>query len=196
MKRHAFALAISIAFASSVAGAEKYTETTRLPPGTTGKVLQLKGSVLEIRGLASGVSGKSEALASALKDLGAYRAGTKVHIALSSDVLFDFDRDVLRPEAGAALDKVLLIIQSYPGSTIAIEGHSDSVGDDAYNQKLSERRARSVQTWLAAHNLANAMTTRGWGESKPVVPNTDANGADNPANRQKNRRVEIIVNTQ
>ncbi len=88
-----------------------------------------------------------------------------------------------------------MVINSYPGASVAIEGHSDSVGDDAYNQKLSERRAQSVQQWLASRNVSQSISTRGWGESKPLVPNTNPDGADNPANRQKNRRVEIIVNT-
>ena len=85
-------------------------------------------AVLEIRGLSSGVSGKAEALASALKDLNATQAGTKVHIALSSDILFDFDKAVLRAEAGPALEKVLVVIQSYPGASVAIEGEVFEMG--------------------------------------------------------------------
>ena len=198
MKRlapQAAAVALIALLAVPAAAAEKYGENDAIPPGATGKVLTLRGKVLEIRGLSSGVSGKSEALASALKDLNATQAGTKVHIALSSDILFDFDKAVLRAEAGPELEKVLVVIQSYPGASVAIEGHSDSVGDDAYNQKLSERRAQSVQQWLASRNVSQSISTRGWGESKPLVPNTNPDGADNPANRQKNRRVEIIVNT-
>lgn len=191
------AIPLLLALAAPIAaGAEKYKEDDPLPPGASGKVLSLQGKVLEIRGLASAVSGKAEALASALNDLGAQRVGTKVRIALSSDVLFDFDKDVLRAEAGPALEKVLVVLGSYPRSTVTVEGHSDNIGADDYNQRLSERRAKSVQTWLAAHGATNPISTRGWGESKPVVPNTLPNGTDNPANRQKNRRVEITVNTE
>jgi outer membrane protein OmpA-like peptidoglycan-associated protein len=173
-----------------------HQEGDPIPPGATAKILPISGKVLEIRGLASGVSGKVEALAAALRDLGAKQTATEVRIALSSDVLFDFDKDVLRPEAGPSLEKVATVINAYPGSSTTIEGHSDSFGKDDYNQRLSERRARSVETWLRAHGVGGALAARGWGEQKPVAPNTNPDGSDNPANRQKNRRVEIVVTTR
>lgn len=172
-----------------------YQPDDPLPPGATGKVLPIRGKVLEIRGLASGVSGKTEQLAAALQSLGAKQVGMEVRIALSSDVLFDFDKAVLRPEATPSLEKVALVIQSYPNAKVAIEGHSDNVGADAYNQALSERRAAAVQSWLTSHQVTAPITTKGWGETKPVAPNTNPDGSDNPANRQKNRRVEIVVRT-
>ena len=181
--------------AAPVAMAQKYQENDPIPPGAKGKVLPLSGKVLEIRGLASGVSGKTEQLAAALQNLGATRVGTEVHIALSSDVLFDFDKAVLKPEATPALENVALVIQSYPQATVSIDGHSDNVGADRYNQALSERRAAAVQAWLVAKKVTAPITTRGSGETRPVVPNTNPDGSDNPANRQKNRRVEIVVKT-
>lgn len=185
-----------IALAAPIATAEKYQESDPIPPGATGKVLPIAGKVLEIRGLASGVAGKTESLAAALQDLGAKQVGTEVHIELSSDVLFDFDKAVLRTEAAPALENVALVIQSYPQAKVTVEGHSDNVGADRYNLALSERRAAAVQTWLVAHKVTAPIATQGSGESKPVVPNTNADGSDNPANRQKNRRVEIVVKTQ
>jgi len=184
-----------LTIAAPVAIAGKYQESDPIPPGATGKVLAIRGKVLEIRGLASGVSGKTEQLAAALQNLGATRVGTEVHIALSSDVLFDFDKAVLKAEATPALENVALVIQSYPKATVSVEGHSDNVGADRYNQALSERRAAAVQAWLVAHDVTAPITTRGSGESKPVVPNINPDGSDNPANRQKNRRVEIVVKT-
>jgi OOP family OmpA-OmpF porin len=85
----------------------------------------------------------------------------------------DFDKAVLRPEAAPALEKVALVIQSFEHPQVTVEGHSDNVGADAYNQALSERRARAVQSWLASRNVTAPIATRGWGESKPVVPNTN-----------------------
>jgi len=187
--------ALLLTIAAPVAIAGKYQESDPIPPGATGKVLAIRGKVLEIRGLASGVSGKTEQLAAALQNLGATRVGTEVHIALSSDVLFDFDKAVLKAEATPALENVALVIQSYPKATVSVEGHSDNVGADRYNQALSERRAAAVQAWLVAHDVTAPITTRGSGESKPVVPNINPDGSDNPANRQKNRRVEIVVKT-
>jgi len=191
-----FTALMLIALATPCAAAQKYSEGDPIPPGATGKILPIQGKVLEIRGLSSAVAGKSESLTAALADLGATRVGTEVHIALASDVLFGFDKAVLRPEAAPALEKVALVIQSFEHSQVTVEGHSDNVGADAYNQELSERRARAVQSWLASHKVTAAIATRGWGESKPVVPNTNPDGTDNPANRQKNRRVEIVVKTE
>lgn len=190
-----FAALMLIALAAPLAAAQKYKESDPIPLGASGKILAIRGVVLEIRGLSSAVTGKSQSLAAALSDLGATRVGTEVHIALASDVLFDFDKAVLRPEAAPALEKVALVIQSFQHPQVTVEGHSDNVGADAYNQELSERRARAVQSWLASHKVTAPMTTRGWGESKPVVPNANADGTDNPPNRQKNRRVEIVVKT-
>ena len=190
-----FAALMLIVLAAPFAAAQKYKESDPIPPGATGKILPIHGQVLQIRGLSSAVSGKAESLAAALADLGATRVGMEVHIALASDVLFDFDKAVLRPEASPALEKVAVVIQSFEHPQVTVEGHSDNVGADDYNQKLSERRAQAVQSWLASRKVTAPIATRGWGESKPVVPNTNPDGTDNPANRQKNRRVEIVVKT-
>jgi outer membrane protein OmpA-like peptidoglycan-associated protein len=179
----------------AVADAQKFKESDPLPPGATGKVLVVQGKVLEIRGLASAVSGKAEALAAALKDLGAQSTATEVKIELAADVLFDFDKAVLRPAADASLQKIATALASTPQASITIEGHSDGVGRADYNQRLSERRAAAVETWLRSHGVTGTMTSRGWGASKPLLPNTNPDGSDNPDNRQKNRRVEIIIKT-
>lgn len=178
---------------SQTAQAQKYKPEDPLPPGAQGKALPLQGKVTEIQGLVSGVAGKSEALNAALKDLGAKATDMEIRIELSSDVLFDFDKADLRAEAVPSLEKVATVLGSYSKSAASIEGHTDSKGNEPYNQKLSERRADSVRNWLRSHGVSNQMTARGWGARKPVAPNTKPGGADDPEGRQKNRRVEIVV---
>jgi outer membrane protein OmpA-like peptidoglycan-associated protein len=171
----------------------KYKAEDPVPPGASAKVLPVSGKVLELRGLASGVAGKVSAVEAALKDLGAKVTELEIRIELSADVLFDFDKADLRAEATPALEKVVAVLSAYPGAVGSIEGHTDSKGDDRYNQELSERRAASVRSWLLGHGAHNPMTTRGWGETRPVVPNAKPGGGDDPDGRQKNRRVEITL---
>lgn len=153
----------------------------------------MKGEVLEIKGLALGVKGSAENIAGLLRDLNAEVRGKEVRIALNADVLFDFDKAELKPAAQPSLAKVVTVLKSYPKATARIEGHTDSKGDGAYNQKLSERRAESVRRYLAAQGATLRMSTRGWGEKKPVAPNARPDGRDDPEGRSKNRRVEITV---
>jgi photosystem I P700 chlorophyll a apoprotein A2 len=159
------------------------------------EIFALKPEILELRGVGSAVKAHVQDLQGALKDLGAKVTGREIKINLSADVLFDFDKSDLRPEAGPALQKVVAVLQAYPKAAVLIEGHTDAKGNDQYNQKLSERRADSVRRWLAEHGIAAAMTIRGWGKTRPVAPNTKPTGADDPDGRQKNRRVEITVKT-
>lgn len=178
---------------SETARAQKYKFEDPVPPGASGKVLPIQGKVTGIKGLGLGVAGKAEAVSAALRDLGAKATETEIRIELSSDVLFDFDRAELRPQAVPHLEKVATILRSYPSSSCAIEGHTDNKGTRQYNQKLSERRSDSVKNWLLAQGVASPMTTRGWAETKPVAANTHPDGRDNPEGRQKNRRVEIVI---
>jgi outer membrane protein OmpA-like peptidoglycan-associated protein len=105
-----------------------------------------------------------------------------------SDVLFDTARHDLKPGAREKLARVSGILSAHPGLKMEIEGHTDSVGTDEYNLRLSERRAESVRSYLVSQNIAPAMVTSiGFGESKPVATN------DTAAGRQQNRRVELIV---
>jgi outer membrane protein OmpA-like peptidoglycan-associated protein len=181
--------------APSPALAQKYNLEDPIPPDAKGTVLPIVGTVLEIKGVAAGVAGKTEALQAALKDLGAQVTGQEIRIALAADVLFDFDKASLRAEAKPSLDKVVEVLKSYPKASATIEGHTDGKGDAAYNQKLSERRAESVRAWLAGNGASLTMSTRGWGKQKPVAPNVKRDGKDDPEGRQKNRRVEIAVKT-
>jgi outer membrane protein OmpA-like peptidoglycan-associated protein len=154
---------------------------------------QVAGETRAIQGMNLAVKGGAENIAGLLRDLNAEVRGKQVRIALSADVLFDFDKADLKPEARPSLDKVVAVLKSYPKANASIEGHTDSKGDDKYNLKLSERRAESVRKFLSAQGATLRMSTRGWGEKKPVAPNAKPDGRDDPDGRQKNRRVEITV---
>jgi outer membrane protein OmpA-like peptidoglycan-associated protein len=105
-----------------------------------------------------------------------------------SDVLFDTGKSTLRPGAREKLAKISGIVLAYPGLKLEIEGHTDSVGSDAYNQRLSEKRAQSVRDYLIKQGVTeDVLTAMGLGESQPVASNNTAAG------RQQNRRVEMVV---
>ena len=105
-----------------------------------------------------------------------------------SDVLFDTGSATLKPGAREKLARVAGILASHPDLKIEIEGHTDSVGGNDYNQGLSERRAESVRTYLVQQKIAaTSVDAEGFGESRPVASNAS------PAGRQQNRRVELVV---
>ena len=116
-------------------------------------------------------------------------------LTVNNDVLFDFDKSELRSEATEALERVAQIIRQRQPREVRIVGHTDSIGSDEYNRQLSERRAASVEKWLSAHAGAGLPPVRivGRGEEEPVAPNTTSDGKDNPEGRQKNRRVEVLL---
>lgn len=106
-----------------------------------------------------------------------------------SDVLFDTGSYTLKPGAREKLAKISGIVLAHPGLTLQIEGHTDSVGGDDFNQQLSERRADSVRDFLAEQGVPGSnITARGFGKMQPVASN------DTPEGRQRNRRVELVVN--
>lgn len=114
--------------------------------------------------------------------------------AVAGDALFAFDKADLSPEAVETLTALGPLLTPAPKDRIRIEGHTDSVGGRDYNLKLSEARARAVRDWLAANGYAPAAASiRGFGFDRPVAPNRTADGKDDPAGRQKNRRVEVVV---
>ena len=110
-------------------------------------------------------------------------------------VNFDFDMSTLRPDAVAILNEAAEILKRYPELKVEVAGHTDSVGSDAYNQGLSERRARAVYDYLTSNGVdASRMTgPNGYGESRPIAPNTNEDGSDNPEGRARNRRTELNV---
>jgi outer membrane protein OmpA-like peptidoglycan-associated protein len=105
-----------------------------------------------------------------------------------SDVLFDTGQHTLKPGAREKLAKVSGILLAHPGLKVEVEGYTDSVGSEEYNQLLSERRADSVKTYLTGQGLTStSITAKGFGEDHPVASNDTAEG------RQQNRRVELVV---
>ncbi|MCC6977111.1 MAG: OmpA family protein [Candidatus Melainabacteria bacterium] len=116
---------------------------------------------------------------------------------VGADTLFEFDKATLTPRAEETLSVLGPMIQNAGAHPVTIEGHTDAVGTDDYNQQLSDRRAERVRNWLLEHKVVErrAVFTVGYGEKKPVAPNTKPDGKDNPAGRALNRRVEIVVDT-
>ena len=105
-----------------------------------------------------------------------------------SDVLFDTGRYTLRPLACEKLAKVAGIVSGHPGLKLDVEGHTDSVGGDDYNQQLSEQRRGAVRDYLTQAGMpAASVTTKGLGKTQPVASN------DTPQGRQQNRRVELVI---
>lgn len=135
---------------------------------------------------AQGLKQRAEGLEQELADLKAKKTERGIVVTLG-DVLFDTARATLKPGAYATIDRLATALKEDPNRHVLIEGHTDSVGSDEYNQNLSERRAGSVQAALFERGVASAqITTVGKGESTPVASNDDVGG------RQQNRRVELI----
>ena len=114
-------------------------------------------------------------------------------ITLEDGVLFDFGKSDIRPDAAQTLKSLAGVLNNAKVPAAHIYGHTDSVSDDAFNQQLSEARANAVKNDLAKNGVTATMDATGYGESKPVAPNENADGSDNPAGRALNRRVEIFI---
>lgn len=110
---------------------------------------------------------------------------TQCHAAIYG-VLFDFNKATLQPASDGPLGQVAALMAANPSLKIEVQGHTDNVGGDDYNQKLSEARARSVMTWLTQHGVAaGRLTAKGYGKTRPIADNNTDEG------RMRNRRVEI-----
>lgn len=153
-------------------------------PGTT--AIPRDGLTAKVSPLTAGVSG----LNTRITDMG-------LVIDLPADALFEFDKADLTPTAEVELRKAAEVIRKSPPGSIQVIGHTDSKGDDAYNQALSEARAKAVGDWFGQQVgvRQRQFVKSGKGETAPVGPNTTAAGKDDPAGRAKNRRVEVIVPT-
>ncbi|PAT42427.1 OmpA family protein [Vandammella animalimorsus] len=142
----------------------------------------------------SSLQAQGSSLSAAGSGLSAQQSDFNIQINLSADVLFDFDKAELKPEADVELQKMADVIAQKGKGVILITGHTDGKGSDAYNLRLSLARAEAVKNWLIARGLQQNYQTEGKGAANPVAPNTHADGSDNPEGRAKNRRVEIVVN--
>ena len=116
------------------------------------------------------------------------RQGDKLYVALPSGILFDVDRDQVKPSAQAQVGKAAEVLVQYPDTYVAVEGHTDSTGGPEYNQKLSERRAARVRDLLVSRGVAaSRLSVVGYGESDPIADN------GTPEGRQANRRVQLEI---
>jgi len=185
-----------------LAAALALTATAVLAQQANGKALSVKVTDLvwpapkDLIFKIDDLAGASGAIAGKVTDLQIKETTTEIKIDLAADVLFDFDKSTLRPSARTALKQVASIIRdNAKGHIVKIVGYTDSKGSDPYNQRLSDRRAASVKSWLIAkEGLSNVnFESEGFGARNPVAPNTNPDGSDNPDGRQKNRRVEIII---
>src|SRR5690606_28377691 len=103
-------------------------------------------------------------------------------------VLFDFDRATLRSESEKTLRETIRVLEHYPDIRVEIQGHTDGMGSDSYNDRLSSARAEAVRDYLIEHGIAaSRMEARGYGKRVPVATNETVEG------RQQNRRVELRI---
>ena len=114
-------------------------------------------------------------------------------ITLEDGVLFDFGKSDIRPEAAQTLKSLAGVLNNAKVPTAHIYGHTDSISDEAFNLQLSQERADAVSAELKKDGVSAILDATGYGESKPVAPNENADGSDNPAGRALNRRVEIFI---
>jgi OOP family OmpA-OmpF porin len=109
------------------------------------------------------------------------------------NVLYDFGKSTLRKESYPKFDKLIEWMKEYPNMAIELSAHTDNIGSDAFNQKLSEKRAASCVDYLVSKGIAkDRIIAKGYGETQPVAPN-QVNGKDNPKGREQNRRTEFKV---
>lgn len=192
----AVSAALAIALVAASAGSSLAEE-----PVYHRDIRDLRATILDLKGLPSGLnstvsdlSAKADGLAAQHSGLSVRQDATAVRVSMMGDVLFDFDKAGIQPAAEPALTEIAALIASIPAGTIVIEGHTDSKGSARYNQDLSLRRANAVMDWLVSHGADRArLAVEGLGDSRPVAPNTAADGADDPDGRARNRRVEFVL---
>jgi outer membrane protein OmpA-like peptidoglycan-associated protein len=163
---------------------------------TSGSTSLTSGPVSLTSGTTSLTSGKPVQLVYPGQALTVKDSPRELRILLAADVLFDFDRAAIRPDAVQTLRQAATKIKfAKPHGAIRIEGYTDAKGTAALNLRLSQQRAEAVETWLIqnAGMSVSAFSTKGYGAARPVAPNQKPDGQDNPAGRQLNRRVEIVI---
>lgn len=115
-------------------------------------------------------------------------------IFVLDNIYYDFNKSDIRTDAGKELDKLVQLLTDNPEIKIELGSHTDSVDDEEYNQRLSQRRAESAVTYLIRKGISEErIVAKGYGESKPIARNTNPDGTDNPVGRSKNRRTEFKI---
>ncbi len=165
--------------------------------GVIGKVAgsTAKGAIIGavVGGAAGAIIGsqmdkQAQELEQNIKGATVERVGEGIQVTFASGLLFDFDSDVVRPEAQTNLRELALSLEKYSGSNLLIIGHTDQLGSEDYNQRLSERRANAAATYLISQGVSGSrLATRGLGETEPIATN------ETEAGRQTNRRVEVAI---
>ncbi|YCK34168.1 OmpA family protein [Actinomadura sp. ATCC 39365] len=160
-------------------------------PPATAPVLDLNG---EVRGITADVLDIGERISNLDEPLIQETRGTRDKITVAAVVLFAFDKAALTSKARSRLaETARLLTTKAHGKQVRVDGYTDAKGSDAYNQTLSRARAQAVQRALTKllAGSGTTLTVQGHGAADPVAPNTTPEGADSPAGRAKNRRVEI-----
>jgi outer membrane protein OmpA-like peptidoglycan-associated protein len=197
MIRRVGALAVMLVFAAAA-----LPQRSAADPASKTKVLDLvyhvedmSGTVQSTSGNVQNMSPKIQTMVGKSKNIAVKESRTEVRIELASDVLFDFDSAAIQAKARPTLARIAQFIGGSAKGQVRILGYTDGKGSAAYNQALSERRARSVETWFVDKDGLRHVdfATQGFGARDPVAPNTKPDGSDNPQGRQKNRRVEIVI---
>lgn len=167
----------------------------RPPPGRWSIEIFTEQSRVTVAGTGVGPSSVEVRIEQLLTELDAADTPEGSLVTLPEEVLFDFDSDQLKPEASTALDQLAEAIVLAADRRVSIRGHTDGRGADDYNQGLSERRAAAVRDYLVQrHGVDPArLESVGFGETQPVAPNEAPDGSDDPAGRQRNRRVEVVL---
>jgi len=178
-RRWLWTAGLALLLAQGTAGAQEPPDG--VPPDAKRRVLDLRYPVQDLAGK--------------VEDLRIKESPTEYRIDLAADVLFDFDKADIKPAAAAVLAKAAAFVGEHAVGPVRVEGHTDAKGSDAYNQRLSDRRAAAVKAWLGTKGGLGTVSflTKGFGATQPVAPNTKPDGSDNPDGRQHNRRVEIII---
>ena len=131
---------------------------------------------------------QAKELAQNIKGAKVERVGEGINVTFESGLLYDFDSDVVRPEARTNLSELAKSLDKYDGSDLLIVGHTDQVGSSEYNQSLSERRGAAAANYLASQGVSRSrITTLGRGEKEPIASN------ETEAGRQLNRRIEVAI---
>lgn len=159
------------------------------------KQAELERQRLELEKKSLELQQKELDLEKARQEFQAQQSGRSLSMNLSGDVLFDYDKAALKPEAEQALKKVAVVLSQFPESKVTVEGYTDAKGPKSVNMQLSRDRAQAVKDWLVKNGgvMAANISTKGFGEQYPVAANTNKDGSDNPLGRALNRRVSIIV---
>jgi len=170
-----------------------FGQGTSTTPEIQKKETELKQKEVELKQKEIDLQKKQIELEKLKQDLKYQETAQSISISLQGDVLFDFGKAQLRPEAEAALEKVGTVIQQFPGGKVGIDGFTDSKGGKKQNLRPSKERAVSVKEWRVKQKgiSAEGITAKGLGEDNPSAPNQNPDGSDNPEGRAQNRRVQI-----